>query len=61
MNEMDENKLPFGNILKLIAQKYFFQKEPCSQGSKGLSCPKKQSCFGRKKRFKLVLGEQPCS
>ncbi len=47
---MNENKLPFDNILKLIAQKYFFQKEPCSRRSKGLSCPKEQSCFGKKKK-----------
>jgi hypothetical protein len=38
MNEMDENKLPFDNILKLIAQIFFFSK---------------RTMFSREQRFKL--------
>jgi hypothetical protein len=34
MNEMDENKLPFDNILKLIAQKKNFKKNYVSNGAK---------------------------
>jgi hypothetical protein len=61
MNEMDENKLPLDNFKKLVAQKLNFQREPCSWGSKSLSCPKEQSCSIRKKRLKLFPKEHPCS
>jgi hypothetical protein len=52
---MDENKLPFNNILKLIAQKKkkknHFPKKKKSLKEQGLNCPKKQPCFQRKILF----------
>jgi hypothetical protein len=49
MNEMDKNKLSINNFSKLITQEQFLQKEPCSQGNNGLSCPREQSCSQGKK------------
>ncbi len=40
--------------LKLVVQKQFLWKEPCSQRSKGLSCPKEHSCSQEKKGLKLL-------
>ncbi len=38
MNEMDENKLPFDNFKKLIAQ-IFFSKKTIFLGEEGLMLP----------------------
>jgi hypothetical protein len=48
---MDENKIPWGNFLKLDAQEQLFWKEPHSPWT----------MFLVEQGLKLFFGEQPCS
>lgn len=58
---MDENKLSFNKKFKLIVQKQFLQKEPCSWGEQGFKLPPGATMFSKKKKL-LLLKEMivPC-